>query len=70
MAHYELRAAAKFAAGSTEPFYAAVGGLAGMSVDKVSGMARERLTRMSEFLGSGLTKTALRPIRALLGKHT
>jgi|GEM_PF-1600839 len=69
LAHYELLGADKFAT-SSDPLGSAVAGLAGVDAARVGAEARERLLRISETLGTGLTKTSLTPVRALLGEHT
>lgn len=69
LAHYELLGAHKFATRS-DPLGSAVAGLAGVDAAQVAAVARERLLRISETLGAGLTKTSLAPVRAFLGDHT
>lgn len=70
LAHYELRAAAPFAVGSEDPLGAAMTGVCGVAAENVVAAARERLERISDFLGAPLGKRALRGVRALLGDHT
>jgi hypothetical protein len=68
-AHYELRDASRFAVGSSEPFQAAIAGIVNAPATDVSEAVSERLARISDLLGTQLTKSALHHKRALLGDH-
>lgn len=70
MAHYELRDAGSYALGASAPLHAAIAGTTGMSAENVAAATRERLVRISEFLGAEISKPSLKSIRALLGDHT
>lgn len=69
-AHYELRQAADLGARSANPLVAAVERISQRPWDDIMSLTRARLERLAEHLGHALTKTALRPTRALLGDHT
>lgn len=70
MAHYELRDAGRFALGASAPLQAAIAGISGVSAEDVALATEDRLIRISELLGAKLSKTSLKPLRALLGDHT
>jgi hypothetical protein len=70
LAHYELRDAQRFAIGANQPLFAALAGVSGMDPEKLRAAVIERLERISGLLGSTLTKSSLRPLKALLGSHS
>lgn len=70
MAHYELRGAARYALGAKAPFHAVIAGISRRSAEEIAISSRERLTRISECLGTNASKTSLKPLRALFGDHS
>lgn len=66
LAHYELRKALRFAAGSSEPLRAVVAGITGTGTERVFQIVQDRLARISELLGRSMTRTALDPVRSRL----
>lgn len=70
LAHYELRAAQSFAIDAEQPLQAAIAGVSGLGPELLRAQVVERLQRIRDFLTPGLTKSSLRPFRALLGCHS
>lgn len=69
-AHYEFMPSHNAPVAADNHLAALVLNLAKVSLPEILKLTHERLRRIGGFLGSSLTKTRLRPARAVLGDHT